>query len=154
MRKFATIYTANNMVINIFDWADDLTDPTFPDDSQIFIDITALPEESLPEVGWFYNVDTDSFYYVIEPNLTVDEYREQKIEMLKENAYNAIIEVYPLWKQLNITQNKNKKPQDYRTMITFINAIQTQCNNKEAQLRELTTKEDIYNFDIEIIIPA
>lgn len=73
--------------------------------------------------------------------------KDEKIQELKDKAYEAITEKYPLWKQVNIISDlQDYTANDKSGMAIFIRSIRTQSNACETEVRALLTKEAVKQY--------
>lgn len=94
----------------------------------------------------------DGYYTTVEiiDDRTLEELKNEKIEQLKENCYNYILSVYPLYKQMNILNPLfDYTEQDRIKMNEFINKQREICNTKQANIEACESKEELEKIVIE-----
>lgn len=144
MYLYATIQ--HNVVQNIFSW--ELETPPSPTDDIHFIDVTE--NDTMPSIGDI--CDDGNFVSPYIFNNTLEQIKIDKIALLKSNASQAILSVYPEYKQLNLQKwsDFGYTEQDYKNMVIYINSVRTRCNAFENIIGSMSTKEDVINFNIEL----
>ena len=83
-----------------------------------------------------------------EPQKPLTEVQQKKIQQLKNNCYNFIIEKYPLFKQINLVNGVGTL-QEKSEYDNFIAIQRSLCNAKEQEILNASTVEEINNINIE-----
>lgn len=90
----------------------------------------------------------DGAYYLkgYAPQKPLEELKQEKIIVLKDNAYNLIISKYPLYKQLNFI--RLGPAEDLAKMSQYIDNIRTEVDFIEKQINLSSTEEQLNKINI------
>lgn len=93
----------------------------------------------------------DSNWYLkgYAPKKPLNQLKEEKIVILKDNAYNLIISKYPLYKQLNII--RLGPAEDLAQMSKYIDDIRIKVDSIEKQINLSSTEEQLNKININFI---
>lgn len=80
------------------------------------------------------------------PQKPLNQLKEEKIIVLKDNAYNLIINKYPLYKQLNII--RLGPAEDLAQMSKYIDDIRIKVDSIEKQINLSSTEEQLDKINI------
>lgn len=73
--------------------------------------------------------------------MSSDNLMQEIVDDNKNIAYNKIVNMYPLWKQLNILALNGYTQKDRDAMNEFIAKVRCDCNNKETVIINTSEKE-------------
>ena len=81
------------------------------------------------------------------PQKPLEELKEEKIQELKNNCQNYIYSKYPIYKQLNAASGLATE-EEISQMINFIQQTRLICEEKEQQIKYLSTKKELEKINI------
>ena len=82
------------------------------------------------------------------PQPTLEELKQEKIKELRQNCQDYIYSVYPIYKQMNIINPlSDYSNEDRITMNAFLDKQRTICNEKEKQINEAESREEIEEIE-------
>lgn len=81
------------------------------------------------------------------PQKPLEELKEEKIQELKNNCQKYIYSKYPIYKQINAA-NGLATEEEISQMITFIQQTRLICEEKEQQIKYLSTKKELEKINI------
>ena len=81
------------------------------------------------------------------PKKTLEELKQEKIQELKNNCQKYIYSKYPIYKQINAA-NGLATEEEISQMITFIQQTRLICEEKEQQIKYLSTKKELEKINI------
>ena len=84
-----------------------------------------------------------------EPKKSLELLKQEKIVILKDNAYNLIISKYPLYKQLNII--RLGPAEDLAQMSKYIDDIRIKVDSIEKQINLSSTEKQLNKININFI---
>ena len=105
-------------------------------------DLTGLTKNEIQSNYDEWNSETEQW----ECNLTT--YKNAKKQEIKNQAQSEIINIYPLWKQININELQEYTEQEKTNMWTLINSKRSQSDTKESEVNALTTKTELDDYII------
>ena len=77
----------------------------------------------------------------------LEELKQEKIKELKNNCQKYIYSKYPIYKQINAA-NGLATEEEISQMITFIQQTRLICEEKEQQIKYLSTKKELEKINI------
>lgn len=78
----------------------------------------------------------------------LEELKQEKIQELKNNCQKYIYSKYPIYKQLNAASGLATE-EEISQMITFIQKARLICEEKEQQIKYLSTKKELEKINID-----
>lgn len=82
------------------------------------------------------------------PQKPLEELKQEKIQELKNNCQKYIYSKYPIYKQLNAASGLATE-EEISQMITFIQKARLICEEKEQQIKYLSTKKELEKINID-----
>ena len=79
----------------------------------------------------------------------LEELKQEKIQELKNNCQKYIYSKYPIYKQINAA-NGLATEEEISQMITFIQQTRLICEEKEQQIKYLSTKKELEKININL----
>ena len=105
--------------------------------------------QNLEEIEVDFSYNCKAYLKGYAPVKTLEELKEEKIQQLKNNCQNYIYSVYPIYKQLNISNILDGYTQDDKTkMNSFINSNRNIYKEKKELINNANSQEEIDNIDI------
>lgn len=99
------------------------------------------------EVDFSYN--GKAYLKGYAPVKTLEELKGEKIQQLKNNCQNYIYSIYPIYKQLNISNILDGyTEEDKQNMNSFINSNRNIYKEKKELINNANSQEEIDNIDI------
>ena len=99
--------------------------------------------------GMYCDIINNEFI-IIEPIIDLEKLKQEKIQQLKNNCYNYIINKYPLFKQINLVNGVGTL-QEKSEYDNFIAIQRSLCNAKEQDILNATTIDKINEINIEFV---
>ncbi|MCG8333564.1 MAG: hypothetical protein MJE63_03545 [Proteobacteria bacterium] len=84
-----------------------------------------------------------------EWTVSLEAVRAGIIKEIKDEAYDLITENYDLPKQMNINSLQGYSEQERTDMWAFINSIREQSKNKVTEVNNITSKDQLLNYNID-----
>jgi hypothetical protein len=150
----------NNIVIHFFSDAFQS-----PDENSIFIEESNnrhCNKQASDEYGYIYKIENGKYIKRTDDDRK-DEYKQHKINIIKQTAHRIIINKYPAWKQRNMAQRgvelvdlktereltveEEAERQALKDIKAWVDSIRSQSNAMESDLENLTGKE-IKNYEV------
>lgn len=83
-----------------------------------------------------------------KPEPSLEELKQEKIKELKQNCQDYIYSVYPIYKQMNIINPLyDYSNEDRISMNAFLDKQRAICNEKEKQINEAESMEEIEEIE-------
>lgn len=84
----------------------------------------------------------------VRPEPSLEELKQEKIKELKQNCQDYIYSVYPIYKQMNIINPlSDYSNEDRIAMNAFLDKQRAICNEKEKQINEAKSREEIEEIE-------
>lgn len=106
-------------------------------------------KQGLQDMEVEFGYDGKMYLKGYAPQKPLEELKEEKIIVLKDNAYNLIIKKYPLYKQLNII--RLGPAEDLTQMSKYIDDIRIKVDSIEKQINLSSTEEQLDKININFI---
>ena len=95
----------------------------------------------LEEIDVEFSYDGRMYLKGYAPKKSLEDLKQEKIQQLKNNANNYIINKYPYYKQLNIIRNGTME--ELAKMSSFIDKIRNKINQLELDIDSCNKEEEL-----------
>lgn len=106
-------------------------------------------KQGLQDMEVEFGYDGKMYLKGYAPQKPLELLKEEKITVLKDNAYNLIIKKYPLYKQLNTI--RLGPAEDLAQMSKYIDDIRIKVDSIEKQINLSSTEEQLDKININFI---
>lgn len=137
---YASVQQSDSRVINVFEWLD--SGSPSPIDGVDYIDVSSL--EPKPLVGMIYESGVFRWYSYGEHTLA--EWKEIRLQELKDNGQARVLDNYPLQMQIQLIDYASfqKTQQEYVTMVNFINGVNGTVAQRSVAINNASTVDDLF----------
>ena len=137
---YASVQQSDSRVINVFEWTE--SGSPSPIDGVDYVDVTSV--EPKPLVGMIYESGVFRWYSYGEH--TLEEWKVIRLDELKCNAENRILDNYPLQSQIQLIAYASfqRTQQENITMVNFINGVNSTVAQRSVAINNAATVDDLF----------
>ena len=110
-------------------------------------DIKFFKSIGMKEMDVEQGYDNNWYLKGYAPQKPFEDLKKEKIQELKNNCQKYIYSKYPIYKQLNAASGLATE-EEISQMITFIQQTRLICEEKEQQIKYLSTKKELEKINI------